>query len=45
VRGAYAAFLIEHLKDELLILGMMAGGQQCTDFIVKSDAKGAPMGL
>jgi hypothetical protein len=41
---AYTSFLIDHLKDEVVVLGMMAGGQQYTDFN-KPDAKGSPMGL
>lgn len=42
---AYASFLIEHLKDDVVMLGMMAGGQQYTDFIIKPGAQGVPMGL
>jgi hypothetical protein len=41
---AYTSFLIDHLNDEVVVLGMMAGGQQYADFN-KPDAKGSPMGL
>lgn len=42
---AYTNFLIGHLKDEVVVLGMMSGGQQYADFIITPGAKGAPMGL
>jgi hypothetical protein len=42
---AYTDFLMTHMNDEIVVLGMMAGGQQYNDYIHRSDAKGAPMGL
>jgi hypothetical protein len=41
---AYMTFLLEHLKDEVLVLGMMAGGQQYAEYS-KLGREGAPMGL
>jgi hypothetical protein len=40
----YTGFLIDHRQDEVVVLGMMAGGQQYAEFN-KPGAKGAPMGL
>jgi hypothetical protein len=40
----YTTFLIDHVQDEVVLLGMMVGGQQYADFS-KPGAKGAPMGL
>jgi hypothetical protein len=42
---AYAEFLLAHMNDEEVMLGIMVGGQQYSDFIAKPDAKGAPMGF
>jgi hypothetical protein len=42
---AYVEFLLSHMDDEVMMLGMMTGGQQYADFIVKPGAKGAPMGF
>lgn len=39
---AYIDFLMDHMDDEIVVLGMMAGGQQYNEFI---RANGAPMGL
>lgn len=39
---AYIDFLMGHMDDEIVVLGMMAGGQQYNEFI---RAEGAPMGL
>jgi hypothetical protein len=42
---AYTEFLIDHMDDETVVLGMMAGGQQYAEYN-KSGAQGAPpMGL
>ena len=41
----YMDFLIKNLKDEMVVLGMMTGGQQYADFIIKPGAQGVPMGL
>jgi hypothetical protein len=40
----YTSFLIEHIHDPVITLGMMTGGQQYVDFI-KPGRKGVPMGL
>jgi hypothetical protein len=43
---AYTEFLVNHTNDEVMVvLGMMAGGQQYLDFVAKPGAKGAPMGF
>ncbi|MGP8260484.1 MAG: hypothetical protein ACLQM6_11105 [Acidobacteriaceae bacterium] len=42
---AYVDFLMAHMNDEIVVLGMMEGGQQYNEFIHRSDAKGMPMGL
>jgi hypothetical protein len=42
---AYTDFLMAHMDDEIVVLGMMEGGQQYNEFIDRSDAKGMPMGL
>jgi hypothetical protein len=39
---AYIDFLMEHMDDEIVVLGMMAGGHQYNEFI---RARGSPMGL
>ena len=41
---AYTEFLVNHANDEfMVVLGVMAGGQEYLDFIAKPGAKGAPM--
>jgi hypothetical protein len=43
---AYTEFLVNHINDEaMVVLGVMAGGQQYLDFVAKPGAKGAPMGF
>ena len=42
---AYTDFLMAHMNDEIVALGMMEGGQQYNEFIHRSDATGVPMGL
>jgi hypothetical protein len=37
-------FLVDNLRDEAVVFGMMHGGQQYLDYR-KPDAKGLPMGL
>jgi len=43
----YTDFLMAHMDDEIVVLGMMEGGQQYNEFIRQSDpnAKAWPMGL
>lgn len=41
----YIEFLVKNLSDEMVVLGMMTGGQQYADFIIKPGAQGVPMGL
>ena len=40
----YIKFIVTHLKDERVVLGMMKGGQQYADYS-KPGSKGTPMGL
>jgi hypothetical protein len=42
---AYTDYLLEHMNDEMVVLGMMKGGQQYSQFVSRPSAKGVPMGL
>jgi len=39
---AYVDFLMHHMEDEIVVLGMMVGGQEYYDFL---HSNGSPMGL
>jgi len=43
----YTDFLMAHMDDEIVVLGMMEGGQEYSEFIHQSDPNGKawPMGL
>ncbi|HEY4050119.1 MAG TPA: hypothetical protein VGM27_24925 [Acidobacteriaceae bacterium] len=41
----YTDYLLGHANDEMVVLGMMKGGQQYSQFIARPGHKGVPMGL
>ena len=42
---AYTDYLLEHMDDTVVVLGMMKGGQQYSQFVSRPSAKGVAMGL